>query len=126
MAQFYMTIRGSGADATKTGTKGSGGHAMVHGWDCGIIVDANHHSDGFDLFRIYATGGSNDPRTKKLVATVYRMGDEIVVDAGQYSDEERIKMAQLAMREAYLEKLAENLKQYAAMDEMFKELGMEL
>jgi hypothetical protein len=58
MAHFRATIQGSRGEASRLGGMSSGITARVNGWSGGVRVEAIHHEDGKDHFRIYATCGS--------------------------------------------------------------------
>lgn len=63
MAQFYGSMRGSGGEVTKTGTKHSGIRVYIHGWSIGIIVACRVDANGNDICTAYETGGSDNPST---------------------------------------------------------------
>ena len=58
MAHFRATIQGQRGLVSRLGSKKSGIHATVNGWDEGIEVRARHQ-DGKDCFVVWLTGGSN-------------------------------------------------------------------
>jgi hypothetical protein len=69
MSRLYASID---SDARKTQAT-SRGHkridAHVRGWDNGVEVVANGNG-GKDVFYVYATGGSNAPSKRTLVAVI--------------------------------------------------------
>lgn len=67
MSHFYASIQGNRGEATKTGTKISGVHGHIRGWDFGIKVDMYINDAGEDTARVYLTGGSNGYDADKLL-----------------------------------------------------------
>jgi len=67
MSQFYAEIQGNRGPTTRTGTKNSGIHGHIRGWDIGARVVC-YHEDGKDKVRIFRTGGSTGQTTEKLIA----------------------------------------------------------
>jgi hypothetical protein len=70
MAQFRAVVKGQRGEASRLGSKSSGIRADVDGWNSGVTVHAGVHSDGQDVFRIYATGGSNAAQRDEFIGTV--------------------------------------------------------
>jgi len=71
MSQFQATLAGNASPVSRQGTKASGLTVDVNGWNSGVRVVASH-VDGVDVFKVYATGGSNDGwgSSAQLIATV--------------------------------------------------------
>ena len=67
MAHFMAKVRGRRGQASRLGDKASGIETKANGWHSGIRVEA-HHRDGKDVFRVFATAGSESP-TGKMVGT---------------------------------------------------------
>lgn len=60
MSQFYASIQGHRGTATRLGTKKSGIHGHIRGWNIGIEVDCLYDADKEkDVVRVYKTKGSN-------------------------------------------------------------------
>ncbi len=57
MSQFYASIRGNRGEATRMGTKATGIHGHIRGWDVGVEVHCRHY-DGHDIVEIRGSGGS--------------------------------------------------------------------
>jgi hypothetical protein len=72
MARFYASIAGQArTDATRRGSKLSGITGHVRGWDSGIRVEGSYDPEtDSDVFRVYATAGSNGHGPDRLVATI--------------------------------------------------------
>lgn len=68
MADFYGILNGKG-EVTKTGTKKKGLTASVSSWTKGIFVEVAWRSDK-EVFRVYETGGSDNPKIKKLIVEI--------------------------------------------------------
>ena len=66
MAQFYANIQGNHGESTRMGTKDSGLHAHLRGWDIGVKVEIVHIA-GVDIIEVWSTGGSNNPEIRNLV-----------------------------------------------------------
>ena len=77
MSRFYASIQGSRGEATRMGTPKSGISGHIRGWANGISV-RGFDSDGEDVFRVYATSGSNGG-PEKYIATVVLDGREVVI-----------------------------------------------
>lgn len=70
MAHFYASIDGTAKTlGTRCGSKYSGISGHVRGWDSSVKV-IGEHEDGRDVFRVYATGGSNGHTDAQLIATI--------------------------------------------------------
>ena len=71
MSRLYASIDSDTrkAQVTSRGHK----HISTHtrGWDSGVLVVADTTGDG-DVFRVYATGGSNGVGSNRLIGTVIR------------------------------------------------------
>ena len=67
MARFYGEVRGTRGTTSRLGTSGLWSH--VRGWNVGVEVVCIGREDG-DVIEVYETGGSHDPRQKRLVATL--------------------------------------------------------
>lgn len=65
MAQFRATIQGQRGEASRLGSKASGISAYVNGWNSGVKV-IGRHTDGQDVFDVYATSGSGYGPSKFL------------------------------------------------------------
>lgn len=73
MAQFRAVIKGQRGEASRLGSKVSGIHAEVNGWNSGVSVYGAVHNDGhgeYDAFGIYITGGSNGAIREQHIGTV--------------------------------------------------------
>ena len=84
MSRLYASID---SDARKTQATSRGHrHISTHtrGWDSGVLVVADTTGDE-DVFRVYATGGSNGEQSKTLVATI--SGEAIRIGAATYARE---------------------------------------
>ena len=68
MSHFYATIDGGRAAKTVTGHKTSGISGHVRGWNVGIKVNGSYE-DGRNVFRVYLTGGSNQPDETRQIGT---------------------------------------------------------
>ncbi len=68
MSRFYAEIQGNRGEATRGGSRSIRGH--IRGWNVGVEVVGTPDSDGVDEFVVYATGGSNDCGSRKVVATI--------------------------------------------------------
>lgn len=79
MAQFRAIIRGQRGEASRLGSKNSGLHASINGWDGGVRVVASHR-DGHDHFEIYATSGSNGGRSDAPIGCVDEQGVYTPID----------------------------------------------
>jgi hypothetical protein len=66
MSALYGTLSGEKKDITKCGHKVLEGH--IRGWDSGVRVVAKHTDNG-DIFCIYTTGGSNQTKPDRLIAS---------------------------------------------------------
>ena len=82
MARFYGSMQGNRGAATRMGTPTSGIGAHLRGWDLGIAVDVED-SNGTDVAYVYATGGSNNPNTRTLLARVMRAEVGWVIESGK-------------------------------------------
>jgi len=72
MARFYASISGQArTDATRRGSKATGISGHIRGWDSGIRVEGSYDaSTDSDVFRVYATTGSNGHGPDRLIATI--------------------------------------------------------
>ncbi len=72
MAQYRGSLRGSRGEANRLGSKASGLIGDICGWNGGIqVVARSGHVQGFeDVFDVYITGGSNNMRDSKLLASL--------------------------------------------------------
>jgi hypothetical protein len=70
MSRFYGEIKG--AAKTIASRRGFDGGIWSHtrGWNDGIEVVGSVDSKGQDIFRIYKTGGSNNPHNRKLLMEI--------------------------------------------------------
>ena len=67
MSHFYAEIQGGRGPATRCGTK-QGMVCHIRGWNKGIRVFASYDTQkDCDVFAVYTTGGSNNPRDGKLI-----------------------------------------------------------
>ena len=75
MAHFMANIKGSRGGTSRLGNKVSGIGGHVRGWDAGVKVVGFVNEDGKDVFRVYATSGSNGGRSDdRLLGTVTEGG----------------------------------------------------
>ncbi len=72
MARFYASISGQApTTATRRGSKASGITGHIRGWDSGIRVEGSYNAEtDADVFRVYATTGSNGNGSDRLIATI--------------------------------------------------------
>ena len=82
MARFYGSMQGNRGAATRMGTPASGIGAHVRGWDLGIAAEMED-SNGVDVAYVYATGGSNNPNTRTLLARVTRGDVGWIIEANK-------------------------------------------
>lgn len=59
MAHFIGGVQGSRGSVTRLGSKDSGIHGFVYGWNVGVQFNIYVDRDGEDVIRIVANGGSN-------------------------------------------------------------------
>jgi len=62
MSHFYGDLTGDRGVATRRGSKKSGIHSHIRGWNVGVKIEGDVDAQGEDSFTIYKTGGSNNPR----------------------------------------------------------------
>ena len=68
MAQFYASIKGNRGEATRMGTKNSGMHGHIRGWDIGCEVEMRYNEEtGKDEVHIYLTSGSRGSGIDQLI-----------------------------------------------------------
>lgn len=68
MSHFYASIEGSAKTAaTRQGDARSGISGHIRGWDLGIRVVGQVGAEGNDEFKVFLTGGSNQPASEKLL-----------------------------------------------------------
>lgn len=67
MAHFYGEIQGNRGEATRLGSKASGFHGHLRGWNVGAFVELVH-VDGKDVVRVYRTGGITGTSPQVLIA----------------------------------------------------------
>ncbi len=67
MARFKGDVCGTRGQASRLGNAGLTAH--LRGWNVGVEVVCIGRADG-DVIEVYETGGSHDPRQKRLLATV--------------------------------------------------------
>jgi hypothetical protein len=78
MARFIARATGRAeTSATRLGSPASGIQADCNGWNVGVTVYGKAVTGSFDsdCFEIYATGGSNNHHSRKLIATVVETSD---------------------------------------------------
>ncbi len=80
MSRFYANIKGNRGGTSRCGTPSSGIKSHTRGWDVGVEVLGDVDCDGQDEFQVYATGGSNDPFTSKLIARIRYDDGDVLVD----------------------------------------------
>jgi len=69
MAQFYANIQGNRGEATRMGTKRSGIHGHIRGWNVGAKVFVTHNEKtGKDEVTVYKTGGSKEQVPNEVIA----------------------------------------------------------
>ena len=73
MSRFYASIQGSRGEATRQGTPKSGIQGHIRGWRVGVKV-RGFNDNGHDVFRVYATSGSNGG-CEEYIATVVLVPD---------------------------------------------------
>ena len=69
MSRFYADISGGRGTATRQGHAASGIRGHVRGWHVGVKVRGYAEGDS-DEFAIYATGGSGNGHTDRLLGVV--------------------------------------------------------
>lgn len=67
MARFYGEVEGTRGRASRLGSSSLRSH--TRGWNVGVEVVCRIRDD-VDVIEVYETGGSNDPRQRRLLATV--------------------------------------------------------
>ena len=71
MSRFYLSGNNSrGNTVTAAGSKKSGQHCHIRGWNSGIYVEAHVDEDGNDVFTICTTGGSRSSRPSRFIGTL--------------------------------------------------------
>ena len=71
MAQFYAEIQGNRGEATRMGTKSTGIHGHIRGWNIGVRVQCNYDSGtDSDICYVYQTGGSSHRKSDKLIKVI--------------------------------------------------------
>ena len=70
MARFYAEIQGNRGRATRMGTPKSGISSHTRGWNIGVHVFCGVGLDGKDYIIVEQTGGSNNPKRFKRLATL--------------------------------------------------------
>lgn len=71
MARFIATVQGQSGPASRIGSAGSGIESHPRGWNVGVrVVGAVDPETGEDVFRIYATRGSNGGDFGTLLGTL--------------------------------------------------------
>ena len=58
MSRFYASIQGNRGMATRQGSKDSGIHGHIRGWDIGASVSCHVDASGEDIVTVDLTGGS--------------------------------------------------------------------
>ena len=80
MAQFYAEIQGNRGEATRMGTKDSGLHGHIRGWDIGCKAYMSHNDKtGQDEVTIYLTGGSNGSESDLLIGSFTEIPNECLL-----------------------------------------------
>ena len=74
MAHFRATIHGSRGESSRLGTKASGLITVTNGRDLGVQVCAIVDAQGDDCFEVFATSGSNNRASPRLIAVVRPSG----------------------------------------------------
>ena len=70
MARFIGKVQGSKGDGvTRLGDSKSGMMVYCDGWKAGVTVISHVNSAGLDVFRIYATSGSDGTGGRVRIAT---------------------------------------------------------
>ena len=85
-SRFYGSVSGSAAsDATRQGTARSGISGHIRGWNLGVQVIG--HADGdADLFDVYITRGSSNPRGEFAFRVEIEEGCITISDVGAALD----------------------------------------
>jgi hypothetical protein len=79
MAHFYGSMVGDRGEVTRRGSKNSGLHAHVRGWDSGVSVSAVYNApSGRNIFTIGITGGSNNSSVIKDLGTFTVQNGKVV------------------------------------------------
>lgn len=79
MSRFYGSMQGSrDTTVTKCGTKNTGMHAHIRGWNLGAMVSMSTDSEDNDIVTVTLTGGSNGTMQSKTLGSFKRVGDEFV------------------------------------------------
>ena len=68
MGKFYGEMSGSDRN-TVTMRRHSHLSAHLGGWNKGIRVECSEDDSGKEVYKVYETGGSNNPSSDKLVHT---------------------------------------------------------
>ena len=75
MSHFYADIQGNRGQATRQGTPKSGIQGHIRGWNVGVQVDGYVDDDGKDVFRVWATSGSNGRQPQRSLGIVRLAAD---------------------------------------------------
>ena len=77
MSRFYLTAVNSRGNSVSAAGSSRGQDCHLRGWNAGVEVVArvedNPYGEPEDVFDIYATGGSNNPSRRELIATVHEI-----------------------------------------------------
>lgn len=70
MSKFYASIQGNRGEATRMGSKASGIHGHIRGWNIGASVDCYFdEKTGQDVCVVSITGGSNGHASSKCLGS---------------------------------------------------------
>lgn len=75
MSRFYGSLQGNRSQATRNGSKNSGIHGHIRGWDSGILVECHVNDKNQDVIEAYATSGSNGNPQKSVTGLIFRSID---------------------------------------------------
>lgn len=78
MSHFYGSLSSSMAKTERTirGGKPNGIKAHIRGWSSGVFVETLH-IEGFDVFKIYETDGSNGNNKLRLIDTIKKKVENV-------------------------------------------------
>jgi hypothetical protein len=79
MAQYLAEISSRrGRAVHRLGDKSTGAAARCQGWELGVEIVASWE-DGGDVFRVFRTGGSDNPDRRALIAVLRGVDCELIV-----------------------------------------------
>lgn len=70
MARFYGDLQGNRGPTSRMGSKKSGLHAHIRGWNVGVQISCFVDKNGRDTITISETGGSHDPFSERVITVL--------------------------------------------------------